>query len=491
MSPWLIGLIALTGIAIAATLYLRRLPATKGGMKQMARDPRAMARMQRVFEERERLLNRAESLSDDDIRRGIEKVLAGDENAAGTWVQISEKIGRRIEPFLLRALDDPRAKAPEAKPAFGSASPFEAIAKALGHARSESLIPRLAPLLSSPHEHLRTTAALNIAMVGTPAATKPTLLALRDDAPIVRSYAMMGASWAIKLNHISEPFRRSVFEALQPVAAGETGFNDYYDRRACDTLMDLDATSALSHLNTARCLRMDNPHLCEVLEALNRAGARINPAILRSIFKACDDADSTGQSDHRTNSARAAALAALAIADPAAANAVLEAALDSDDEQVRAGAVEGFLKLQNLPDPNALWGAEDKTGGFQSLPRAVQHVIASVAFEAEVNNGGLSQYFFNSSGDHWPVALEAFREMGCPTCAGILEQAAHILGPAGTSQDRAKRIKAYARLSDKNEQPLDELSSRFYQRDEHLDAQRARYMVKHAQSIRPIAARLT
>lgn len=352
------------------------------------------------------------------------------------------------------------------------------------------MIPRLETLLSSPHEHLRTTAALNIAKVGTAAAIKPTLHALRDDAPYVRSYAMMGASWAVKLNHISGPFRRSVFETLQPVTAGETRFNEFNDLKASATLMDLDADGALSHLNTSRCLRADNPHLDKALDVLNRGGARIDPSILRSIFKACDDADSTGQTDHRTKAIRATALAALAIADPAAAESVIQRSLDSDDEQVRGGAVDGLLRLHDLPDPYALWGAEDQPGGFESLPRAVQHVIASVAFEAEVNNGGLSQYFFNSWGDHWPVALEAFREMGCPACADILTQAVAILGPAGTSTDRQERIKAYSRLSDKSEQPLHELDSRFYEREDRLDARRARYMVRNANAIRMVAAQI-
>lgn len=84
MSPWFIGFIAFTVIALTVTLYIRRLPPTKHGMKQMARDPRAMARIQHALEERKQLLARAESLSDEEIRKGIERVLAGDQNAAGT-----------------------------------------------------------------------------------------------------------------------------------------------------------------------------------------------------------------------------------------------------------------------------------------------------------------------------------------------------------------------------------------------------------------------
>ena len=40
------------------------------------------------------------------------------------------------------------------------------------------------------------------------------------------------------------------------------------------------------------------------------------------------------------------------------------------------------------------------------LTEAQQRYLAATVYDGEVRSGGHSQYFFNSSGDHWSVALE-------------------------------------------------------------------------------------
>jgi hypothetical protein len=117
----------------------------------------------------------------------------------------------------------------------------------------------------------------------------------------------------------------------------------------------------------------------------------------------------------------------------------------------------------------------------------VQHVAAVVQFKGEVENGGISQYFFNSSGDHWPVALEAFRAMGAAACEDILQKAAEFAGPGGASTDRERRIQAYARLSDQKEKYLDDLSTRFYKDEDRLEERVVRYMGEHAEIMRGAA----
>jgi cobyric acid synthase len=50
-------------------------------------------------------------------------------------------------------------------------------------------------------------------------------------------------------------------------------------------------------------------------------------------------------------------------------------------------------------------------------------------FENEVNNGGLNQYFFNSSGQNCFETLKFFKQTGKIKEAKILEEAIHLINP--------------------------------------------------------------
>src|SRR5882724_9902649 len=69
----------------------------------------------------------------------------------------------------------------------------------------------------------------------------------------------------------------------------------------------------------------------------------------------------------------------------------------------------------------------------QSMPQKVFSAIWEV--EAEVNNGGFSQYFFNNSrASAWFVAL-ALVHVGAPKTANICERAIAVAFPSGLPED--------------------------------------------------------
>ena len=69
----------------------------------------------------------------------------------------------------------------------------------------------------------------------------------------------------------------------------------------------------------------------------------------------------------------------------------------------------------------------------QSFPQKVFSAIWEV--EAEVNNGGFSQYFFNNSrASAWFVVL-ALEHVGAPKTASICERAIAVAFPSGLPED--------------------------------------------------------
>jgi len=55
------------------------------------------------------------------------------------------------------------------------------------------------------------------------------------------------------------------------------------------------------------------------------------------------------------------------------------------------------------------------------------NILAVEAFEREVNNGGFSQFFYNSSVQYAPIIVNALRQIDCQASADLAQKAIDIL----------------------------------------------------------------
>lgn len=67
----------------------------------------------------------------------------------------------------------------------------------------------------------------------------------------------------------------------------------------------------------------------------------------------------------------------------------------------------------------------------QTVSREERYILAVEALEREVNNGGYSQFFLNSSHDFIDVIEEALVAIGCPEAASITQAAIASLAIEG------------------------------------------------------------
>jgi hypothetical protein len=107
------------------------------------------------------------------------------------------------------------------------------------------------------------------------------------------------------------------------------------------------------------------------------------------------------------------------------------------------------------------WGAIEGRG-VSSLSRLQRDALCVMNFQAEINNGGIHQYFFNSSGDLAKETPEVFRRIGAEKAASILEEGNALFGPEGPPIDREARMEALLRFSKSAEDRIDALSEAFY-----------------------------
>ncbi len=102
-----------------------------------------------------------------------------------------------------------------------------------------------------------------------------------------------------------------------------------------------------------------------------------------------------------------------------------------------------------------------------------QRLVFAIAwYEAEVNNGGHDQFYFNSTGIVWKDALEGLREIGLSEAAAILEESAKRIG-GNPSLDRSARQEQL----DKYKPEFDDLDAGFYKLN--LETAIHNYIVKH------------
>ena len=144
-------------------------------------------------------------------------------------------------------------------------------------------------------------------------------------------------------------------------------------------------------------------------------------------------------------------------------------------------------QLWELKDPNdfvvtLMEHLEQKTqyGRDMSALRPAERVVyITQSLEMEVNNGGFSQYFYNSSGDHANELVSAFQAIGEDRTAGICRKALAAFGrelPADRSE-REKMLDAV--FDDAISGILDACDRAFYACEDDLAELTYRYVLKN------------
>src|ERR1700741_949977 len=90
-------------------------------------------------------------------------------------------------------------------------------------------------------------------------------------------------------------------------------------------------------------------------------------------------------------------------------------------------------------------------------------------FEAEVNNGGFDQYFYNSAGDSTAETIQALEAIGALQMADILRRAAAMFPGATPPKERFARHDVLLELFPKAE-AFEDLDNEFYAYPDDLGA---------------------
>lgn len=113
----------------------------------------------------------------------------------------------------------------------------------------------------------------------------------------------------------------------------------------------------------------------------------------------------------------------------------------------------------------------------QTLP---QQVFSSIwALESEVNNGGFSKYFLNTSCETAPFVAQALDTIGAPRTADICRRAIAAAFPVGLPSSSNAISAAAAEFSDETLERLETLEGEFFEYPHNLTDLLFAYVSRH------------
>jgi hypothetical protein len=144
-------------------------------------------------------------------------------------------------------------------------------------------------------------------------------------------------------------------------------------------------------------------------------------------------------------------------------------------------------ELDNAVAEHVLWRiGEDSSRTKEivsSLPSGVQVIYTTFELECEVMNGGLNQYFWNSSGAFAEETVKHLKLLGAENHAHLLENAIAIRQREKPKMEKYKKegtIDAFSRSYEDTE--LNDLDTEFYKLTDDLRVLRVKYVREHPEA---------
>ena len=148
-----------------------------------------------------------------------------------------------------------------------------------------------------------------------------------------------------------------------------------------------------------------------------------------------------------------------------------------------------YYQQQRLPDPfrdywrDLVRRVHAAPDGFFRLSPPEQTYFSVCLLDGEVYNGGMHQFFYNSSGDYYAETLRGLEELGAMRCHALLVTACREFFPAGEPpRDTAARREILPEPS----RDLDAIEREFWSDPDKLGDRLREYALRHY-LVRPVA----
>ncbi len=303
------------------------------------------------------------------------------------------------------------------------------------------------------------------------AALEPIKRALNDSEESIRSYAFIGLERGNKAQRLSPQLAAGLIDTVESLLRQDRNVD-----QAASCYMYLDRDRGIKLLTSDEILDPQKDGTFKILRVLSTAGIEVSRDRLRLLIEAYSAREMKYPNDY----AMGEALSLLGRLKDSRDTELLQAQSESNNEKVASGAIQGLLAIYDLDDFRSKLSERERKDGFEALTHEQQLYFAVFMYDAEVCNGGHSQYLFNSSGDDWKLALDGLNEMGFQERTLIFKQALSYFGKAGPSSNREQRMVQLASVFDKHEEEYNALDTSYYRlKNEPVEVFLKRYVLRH------------
>ncbi len=390
-------------------------------------------------------------------------------------------IGAAAVPSLLRLFNDPRSRLAEWDAHVMVDAPLPAILELLVPHAPDEVVRIALPLAVSESDEVRKNVGLHLASTGCVRVVPLLRQLMQDDDGYVRSYVAMGIGRAADAGEMDPEFRQQAYDLLlsQLDANWVGALND-----AATYLIAVDLGRASRDLGDERWLDLANNNAHRIIAACNDAKLKLPaPLLWRLLNEALPRA--VGERYYPLGYVVAAALTALTMLPGVDVRPTAEQLLGHHDDKIREAAAMAIAHLSAAPDPvRFVLGRIHHDGGYDSLTREQRVVYLAWLFDAEVCNGGLLQFFGNSSGDHASDTLLVLNDLAHKEAEHALAEAVQIVGPLAREPERELRLTAFEGRFDELRAAFDPLERAYYKTAAKLREAWLLYAADHPEHFR-------
>lgn len=467
MKPAIVIVVVLCVLAFAAFLLLRGRSSESGafGFRDWVSNPDYKQEAAQYFADRD-ALSVSDNISQSEIQKMVDRLFVKEDDDFN--LDKLKLVGDKATPALIAALNADRTFDAKFSDDYGG-SPFERICDLLEETCPSAAVGPLARYASHPDDHFRKHAALALGNIGTEDCVEPIVKLLGDEDDYVRSYSMMGIERGID-DQCTRSFLDSVFPALVLLL----------DRN--DSSIGGDAPKLMLAINQERAIPVmlsdkyftpANDELHYIIQAFNQAGLTIPHDSLLPLIDKLKPLVADYPHDYQLG----ATLVAYSQNPDSNTEALLLEFRDSPKSRIAEAAADGLAILSGVTNPTGFVFEKLDARGWNGLSEPQKNYFAVFIYDAEVNNGGHSQYFLNSSGDNHVTALAGLRAIGATERAEVLSQAVKVFGDSGAPVDNDKRHQQLAAFTEAQESEIDSLDSQYYKCDENIEVSLTSYAV--------------
>ncbi|MBC8010146.1 MAG: DUF4375 domain-containing protein [Burkholderiales bacterium] len=397
------------------------------------------------------------SLSPDALRDLVNQYLRETHQSPSYWRLMPAK--DLAAPYLIAAFDLPDPFRPNDPADELSETPAYRALLFLESGVHPDLKPRLVRALASADQRSLWSLASHLAAFGDDDLLPELRPLFEHPEDSVSSSARSGALEAVKAGRAGPAFRAYLGDHVREHIlknASHTG------RDMLPLLVALDPDAARTFLADPSFLHIDHPLVANVIGTLTQLGAPPPSEPLYALYESA-----TTLRDHKRDRLRCAVLSALAERKDPGLPALIDSILASDgsqSEEVKLVAWEARFRVRDLvPLYDTASIAYEKSGfKLEALTPDEADLMRMHYLDAEIRNGGFSQWYFNGADGDAKAARRALENIGATRHAALVARANRLFGLFGPPRDEDELRRATEELSEAKGAKMSALDDAWY-----------------------------